>query len=476
MTKKLATLRLLIPLLLLIVLPLLFVAAQKVQQYLSQAAGTPASIVVDASVTTAVINPIWNSYAQGGEESGDMIGPVVSELTRLSPRYIRIDHVFDHFNVVSRNGSGQLEFNFSSLDPILSSIIKTGATPFIALSYMPQVIAENGDITGKPKDWNEWSFVVQRLVEHVSGRNGLNQANVVYEVWNEPDLFGKWKYYGDKNYLTLYTYAVKGAERAQNTHPYKIGGPATTAQYKNWILALTNHVRAEKLRLDFLSWHRYTDDPTKYAQDAVDITGWLFNKPEAITLPRIVSEWGFESDPHPGYDTSLAAAHTVSSARNIQSGYDLFLAFELVDGPPQAPNQTFWGRWGLISHPQSGKRLKPRFNAFQLLNKLKGSRLLINGEGTWVTGIAAKDENIIRLIVSNFDIEEHHTEEVPITFANIANGEYLLSTTRLGQSSVSTQINVSEGSYTTSIVMPANAVVLFELSYVEAIPFLESNP
>ena len=465
MFKKSQLVRLSIPLILLILLPIIYIAARTIQSFLTQASGTTASIIVDVSRESSPLNPFWNSYAQGGEESGDMIGPVVTELTRLNPNFIRVDHVFDHFGVVQRNAEGKLSFNYSELDKLLLSITKTGATPFISLSYMPQVIAENGDITGKPKDWKEWADVVKNLVEHVSGRNGLNLINVHYEVWNEPDLFGKWKYYGDKNYLTLYTTAVQGATRAQNINAYKIGGPATTALYKNWILALANHVSKNRIQMDFISWHRYSKDPKDFTKDAQNITQWLTYLPDTISLPRIISEWGFNSEIDPGYDTSLAAAHAVAVIKNTTYGFEHLFSFEVVDGLSPT-SQASWGRWGMITHPQMGKQLKPRFHAFQLLNKLTGNELQLTGDGTWVTGVATRDDETVRILLTNYDPESKHTEEVPVSITGLEDGLYTLTQTRLAGVPQNQQIQVSQNAFSTSFILPVNSVLLLELTKI----------
>lgn len=465
MLKKSQLIRLTIPLILLALLPIIYIAARTIQSFLTQASGTSASIVVDVTRESSPLKPYWNSYAQGGEESGDMIGPVISELTRLNPNFIRVDHVFDHFGVVQRNAEGKLAFDYSTLDTLLLSITKTGATPFISLSYMPQVIAENGDITGKPKDWKEWTEVVKNLVEHVSGRNGLNLTNVHYEVWNEPDLFGKWKYFGDKNYLTLYTTAVQGASRAQNTNAYKIGGPATTALYKNWILALANHVNKNRIQMDFISWHRYSKYPADFTKDAQNITQWLAFLPDTLALPRIISEWGFESDVDPGYDTSLAAAHAVAVVKNTTYGFEHVFAFEVVDGLSPT-SQAMWGRWGMIAHPQTGKQLKPRFHAFQLLNKMTGNELQLTGDGTWVTGIATRDNKTIRILLTNYDPESKHTEEVPVSILGLEDGEYTLTQTRLAGIPQNQEIQVTQNTFSTSFILPINSILLLELTKI----------
>lgn len=470
---KLQNIRLILPLLLLLLLPIVYFAANTVQQLLTQASGTKANIEVDTTHTLEPIKTSWMSFSQGGEEPKDMIAPVVSDIKPLNPRYIRIDHLYDHHPVVSRSSGGSLSFNFARIDAIVDSILATGAKPFFALSYMPQAIA-SGDITSIPRDWNEWALVVQKTIERYSGQSGYNLTDVYYEVWNEPDLFGGWKYAGPKNYLTLYTYAAQGAQNAQNTNSFKLGGPATTQLYKNWIVAIADHVTKNKLRFDFFSWHRYTTDPTHYGRDVAEVTSWLFPYPTLVTLPRVISEWGFDSDINPGYDGNLGAAHSVATVRQALNGYDQLFAFEVVDGPDPA-GKKFWGRWGLITHPTMGKQKKPRYAAFSMLSELKGTRLYLKGEGTWVTGVATREDQTFQLLLSNYDLQGRNSETVPVRIAPLRNGSYMLTTTRLSQKPITTTIEVSEEQLQTEIIMTPNEVVLLNLVLqAEKNPFLGS--
>ena len=290
----------------------------------------------------------------------------------------------------------------------------------------------------------------------------MNLSEVYYEVWNEPDLFGKWKYFGSKNYLTLYQYASLGAQNTQNTNTFYLGGPATTQLYKNWVIALAKHTQENKLRLDFFSWHRYHIKPEQYASDVADITQWLFFTPEYISIPRVISEWGFNSDIDAGYDQNLSAAHSIAAIRHSLYGYQQLFAFELVDGPdPQ--NQIFWGRWGLLTHPKFGERIKPRYLAFDLINQLKGKRLVLKGEGTWVKGIAAQEDKIIRVILSNYDIHNQHMEVVPVTFVNLKNPVYQLKQTKLAYPATISQMQPNNEQLVVEVIMLPNSVILLEL-------------
>lgn len=394
-------------------------------KYVSQAVGYPAKLVVDYQGVLGQMPRPWRNLAQGGEEARDMLASVIPEVRGLRPEYIRLDHIYDAFNVVSKEG-GQLSYNWTGLDAAVNSILATGAKPFLALSYMPKAISR-GDIVDLPSDWNDWSRVVQATVEHFSGRSNRNISGVIYEVWNEPDLFGGFKSWvssnylvpaGEKNYLTLYEYASRGATGARNVNSFELGGPAITALYNDWLTRMINFVDKKNLRLDFFSWHRYNIDLAQFENDVNAAREVADKVPALLGLKFYITEWGHNSENNQGYDSSFSAIQTLAASRVMMAKVQRAFVFEIKDGP--GPSK-YWGRWGLLTNDKFGQpERKPRYYALQLLNNLGPFRISLAGEGSWVKGIASTDDNgDIRLMVVNYDPVGRHGEAVPITFDNL---------------------------------------------------------
>ncbi len=399
-------------------LPFLLYGAFTATVWFMKASGKPANIVVDAKTIIGPFNTDqYRAFAQGGEESADMISPVLTQVKGLKPRLIRIDHIYDHFNVVS-GSSGNLSFDFSRLDGAVNTILASGAKPMLALSYMPSVIAKDGSVINPPNDWNDWALVVQRTIEHYSGTKRI--SGMYYEVWNEPDLaqFGGWKYQGDKNYLTLYRYAANGARNAKGTLPFSFGGPATTGMYPAWIRALA----ASGMRVDFFSWHSYLADPVRFKTDQANLMSVLIKFPQHVLKPTMITEFGFDGGKNKLYKTQYAAAHTAAVIRQLAVGGPKYIfSFELKDGP----GQENAGGWGLISHESAGIKLSPRYYVYNFIDTMSGQLLSVSGEGSWVTGFATNDDRTIRLMLINFDTRGTHLETVPVTIMNMDPGEYV---------------------------------------------------
>jgi beta-xylosidase len=445
-----------------------------IQIWWQQASGQPANIVVD---TEAILGPMpqpWRALAQGGEEEEPMLSSVVSEIKQLKPKYIRIDHVFDSYNLVSGSKNGGVTYDFTQLDQTVNDILATGALPFFSLSYMPPAISKDGQVASVPENWSDWSTLVKTFIEHYSGKNNRNLSNVYYEVWNEPDLFGNWKIRGcrlwefncdpEKDYRLLYLHSILGARQAQNTNSFHLGGPATTGFYPAWTEGLFKWVETKGLRLDFISWHRYHPDSNQYRQDLEGLERLIEKHPHFLGIEKIISEWGSDPENSINHDTIYDAAHSVAVIRTLMARVDLAFNFEIKDGPDPA-GRKYWGRWGLLTHQNFGKEKKPRYFALDYLNQVGQERLSLAGEGTWVKGIAGKDKDSLQVLLVNYDPQASHQETVPIKFINLTPGDYLLQEIFLLGKNLQEKITVGfEGSLERSIYLPANSLVLIKLS------------
>ena len=96
--KKTKFFRILTTLLIFLILPVGVFSVQKAVKYFSQASFLPASLVVDMQSLGGVSTDVWRNLAQGGEEKGASLNPVVSQVKGLRPEYIRIDHIFEQFH------------------------------------------------------------------------------------------------------------------------------------------------------------------------------------------------------------------------------------------------------------------------------------------------------------------------------------------------------------------------------------------
>ena len=95
---------------------------------------------------------------------------------------------------------------------------------------------------------------------------------------------------------------------------------------------------------------------------------------------------------------------------------------------------------------------------------MKGQRLNLTGEGTFVTGFGVKDENSYKVILVNYDQDGVHNETFPVTFTGLNPGNYQFSQTNLYGKTLTTQETITGDNLLKTIFLAANNLVLLELT------------
>lgn len=457
---------------LVLLIPLTAIAANQVIYLFSSASVIPANIVVDVQKSQATLSRPWEGLSQGGEQDypGKLVSlaPTTEKIKNLKARYIRIDHVLEE------------PFNNTVVERV-KEITDSGATPIISLSYFPRDVASSQ--IGTPTNYQAWRVKVKNLVETVSGKSNLNLQNVYYEVWNEPDgeNFGDFDIGRGKDYFTLYKESLAGAESAVDVNPFKIGGPALAdlrrcedglifVCQRFWLDEFLNLVNSTTTRLDFISWHRYSTKVDDYKED-VNFINSLYTKYSSLPkAEKIITEWGSVPERSPIHNTNYDAAHLVAAARTFIGHVNMATKFEVRDGPDSGDKG-----WGILYHNGAEK---PAYKAMKMLGNLRSERLLISGEGTYVTGIASRDSAGVTLIFSNFDRSGTHAELVPIRVVNLTPGSYRVTKTvlngrdMLGKTEVTNSTYV-KGFFKTDETMLPNSIVLYDFQLTRP---LEQTP
>ena len=110
------------------------------------------------------------------------------------------------------------ERDFTYCDRYFDQIVlEMGMKPLAILGYTPQELASipnlhkgyTGGNCSPPNDYDEWSGLVEDVAKHFQQRYGNSQVESwIWEVWNEPDLFGPFwveeKYCGGQAYSSIW--------------------------------------------------------------------------------------------------------------------------------------------------------------------------------------------------------------------------------------------------------------------------------
>lgn len=446
-----------LPFILLLILPILVLSIKTVIDLRKGAAGTPANIIVDTqNLGGDVPSSLWQNLSQGGEEPVDMIKPVIGQIKALSPKLIRVDHIFDYYQVDKGNGN----YDFSKLDGVVDSILATGAKPMLSVSYTTNEMSSTGQNAGPPKDWNQWYGLVKATAKRYSVEKNI--SGIYYEVWNEPDLFGGWHYAKDPNYTTLYHNTARAIIDGAGNANFKVGGPAITAYYANWIKSLFVSTAKSGIRMDFVSWHKYSKNPAEYLKDFESLNKILSDYPQYFDIERIISEIGPNPEPDAWYDGPQSGIHLMSVVTQLTGKIHRIFSFEPVDGPN--PRSEKSSGWGLITHSSKGNTPKPRYYALQFLNQLGGKLLSTGGDGTWVTSLSTKNGSKYQSLIVNYDQNSSHSETVPISFKGLKPGTYTVNIKKYMGTTSSKKVTTTSATLTETIYMTPNSAVIIEIN------------
>jgi hypothetical protein len=305
--------------------------------------------------------------AQGGESSDpSFFSNILQPVDALGPGLVRLDNIFDYYNVVQRDSAGAVTYNWDDLDRVLASVRAMGKEPMICLSYMPAALSQDGNShVLPPANYDEWAALVTATVKHVN--IDMHFGVRYWEVWNEPNIWSFWQA-PFPEYLHLYDVAAQAALAADPT--VKIGGPSVSYFSTDHIRDFLTHesVQGSNGHVDFISWHSYGTSPDQIASDIRDMRTMLESFPQfnpQIFITEFNTLQGGPGDTSAnGYtDTVDGAIAFLSSIEGMQREHlDRAFLFELKDG---AGPKSYWGRWGILTYDGLPKPIYYALKAYQ---------------------------------------------------------------------------------------------------------------
>jgi len=222
--------------------------------------GQVTEVHVDAAPSGEPLELWRHALGLGGVNSLPLPERVVEGVHSLGPRLIRI-FIQEFFQVYG--GSGR--FDWSRLDPYMDALAATGAKIAAAITIKPRALYPEVDqARWRPRDVEEWQHVIRELVRRYSVRRHLVTH---WEIGNEPDI-GE---HGGCPYL-ITDPEDYGEYYAMTVRPIlevfpgaRVGGPALASVRHELLAGLVKFCRRTGTRLDFVSWHLYSNSPTQHA-------------------------------------------------------------------------------------------------------------------------------------------------------------------------------------------------------------------
>lgn len=357
----------------------------------------------------------------------------IPELARMGLKEIRIDHLLEDgfYTPVSRNQSGQLQYDFSRLDRVVLGLVQNGIRPFMCLSYMPSALgpAWNAPATNLA----EWAATARAVVDHYEG---LGITGLDWEIWNEPEWF--WTGTMDQ-YNAMYEASARAVKDADATA--KVGGAGfanigstQTAAFLDWY---RTHL---DVPMDFLSWHHYASDDFATVSTAQSMLSQ-----RGIPAKRLlVNEWNSTSNmtgsPGAVPDTNVNAAYAARRLSRALDNPSLGGAYFFSPMEGWTPTAGFSGDLGMLT--ANGHR-KAVANVFEMYGKLGPERLITTGGlgDRSLYGVATRDPAHNRVAV----VMWNHTSAASRIDISLTNLPYLAANQTFR--AVRTVVDAGNGNY-----------------------------
>jgi xylan 1,4-beta-xylosidase len=461
-----------------------------------------ADIVVDTGTAQGPLELWRHTIGHGGINHQPLPDRVVDGLRELKPRLIRI-FLQEFFNIYPAHG----RFDWSRLDPYMEALARTGAKVVAAITIKPPVLFPTVDhAVWQPNDVDEWRRVIYELVKRYS----IDRPIVTYwEVGNETDIGepGGSPYLMPDIHAYGEYYRMTIAPILEAFPAAKVGGPAACWIDNEPLPGLVAYCRDSGTRLDFISWHRYSDDPRIHALGVAKakalLAGFPGRRPEML-----VTEWsnGFNVvsntyDPSSGrigrtvsveelaFDPRRAAGVAASILAMAAEGLDWSFYYHAWD-------QVFYpGDWsGFFSAPGSahmvqhwnefphrfglfgvGGEVRPEYFVYQLLSRLGTEQIGATSDQQDLRVLAARDGRDVSLVLSNFTMGTTQDYLAGITFRGLTPGAKMLRVYRIDEQrrwtedpralqAIETRPLYAPATFRCQVYAPADSVVVATLA------------
>jgi hypothetical protein len=357
------------------------------------------------------------SLGQGGFSSALSFDNRTAEISLLKPRMIRM-FLQPFFDVLPAPG----KYQFSALDPSIDSILKTGAKPLLCIVMKPKVLFPRIDENlVEPTSWAAWEALIYNMVLHYKVRNGGGWYWEVGNEWNSDHGGGTPYHMTPDQYNRFYQHTVAAIRRADpEAH---VGGPAQAGVKGDLIPALLTFSEKNKVPLDFVSWHGYSNDP-KWFRQTIDLMHEQLRQHPGLHPETVIDEWNIglvQRDVDPRFQPAFIAETTYQM---VEGGLDLSCYYQIRDYPlaedqfakffPKpdiAKEKRYWDRQpiylGLFDYTN---QVRPAFFLFRLLERLTGDRLAVDSDSTNVHGLASVDKSLGMTSILLWNYSDQPTE------------------------------------------------------------------
>lgn len=208
-----------------------------------------------------------------------------------SEQFVDVPCIFPNFDADENDPAN---YFFGPTDAFLRAVSASGAK----LLYRLGVSIEHQRVKRfvyPPRDFEKWGRICRNIVAHVSHgwAGGGCERDVLWEIWNEPDLGAQMWTGSAGDYARLYNTAARAIKAAFPEE--KVGGCALSHPNKDAFAQTFLSSLEPGTPLDFFSWHCYAKTPDRISAAAAHIRSLLAGYGRGDT-PSLLDEYNYVAD------------------------------------------------------------------------------------------------------------------------------------------------------------------------------------
>jgi hypothetical protein len=361
---------------------------------------------------------------------------------KLKPRLIRI-FIQEFFQVYPEHG----RFDWSRLDPYMDALARTGAKVVAAITIKPKPLFPKIDpAVWRPTDVTEWQRVIAALVRRYS----VDKPIVTHwEIGNETDIgeHGGCPYLIPKASDYAAYYKMTAAPILATFPQAKVGGPAVANGNGALLPEFIDLCAKDGIRLDFISWHLYADDPRRHAGLADKYRTLRGAKFPAPPPELFVTEWnkGFErlSVEEQAFAPRRAAAAAAAILAMTDAHVDGSFYYHLWDQvcfveqfrPFFRDPGIMYRHWNEVPHRFGlfgvGQEGRPQYFVYQMLSRLGGRRVRARSAAEDLRALAAKERGRSAVLLVNYGLPASRDVVATVRFSGLTAGRMQLTVWRI---------------------------------------------
>ena len=443
-----------------------------------------AHVTVNAKDATGPLEAWRQSLGHGGINSTPLPDRVVDGVAKLRPRLIRV-FIQEFFVVYPEHG----RFDWSKLDPYMDALDRTGAKVVAAITIKPKPIYPKVDPgVWRPNDVAEWQRVIHAMVKRYS----VDKQIVTYwEIGNETDIGenGGCPYLipDPAQYAEYYKMTIRPILDAFPAA--KVGGPAVANAGGDYLARFVECCAKEKMQLDFVSWHLYSDDPEQHAGLVQKYRKLLAQYP-GKRPEMLVTEWSKGFDPvsveEMAFEPRRAAITASSIIAMIDAGVDWSFYYHIWDQvchmdefrPFFQNPDIMYHHWNEVPHRFGlfgvGQEVRPQYFVYQMLNRMGDRRLRAESSEKDLRVLAGRSDAAVSVMLVNYGRPRSEDRVASVRLSGLTPGAKWLRTYRIDRTLAwsprriellrleNRQVDVKE-EFTCHVYCPADSVTMMVL-------------